>query len=30
MGWFGIDSGHPFRYVARYDPETRHCLITTL
>ena len=28
MGWFGIESGNRFLYVARYDPEMRHCFMT--
>lgn len=28
MGWFGIESGNRFLYVARYDPKMRHCFMT--
>lgn len=28
MGWFGIESGDHFLYVARYDEKMRHCFMT--
>lgn len=28
MGWYGIQSGDKFLYVARTDPEMRHCFLT--
>lgn len=28
MGWFGIESGSRFLYVARYDEKMRHCFMT--
>ena len=28
MGWFGIESGAHFLYVARYDEKMRHCFMT--
>lgn len=28
MGWFGIESGNHFLYVARYDEKMRHCFLT--
>lgn len=28
MGWYGVQSGRHFLYVARYDREFRHCFLT--
>ena len=28
MGWYGVESGDKFLYVARYDPQFRHCFLT--
>lgn len=28
MGWFGVESGSRFLYVARYDEKMRHCFLT--
>ncbi len=28
MGWYGIQSGNKFLYVARTDPKMRHCFLT--
>ena len=28
MGWFGIESGNRFLYVAQYDPDHRYCYLT--
>lgn len=28
MGWYGVESGDKFLYVARYDDKFRHCFLT--